>query len=77
MKINYKTIPYKPNTVGWYLNKIEDIDVKKKALKNTSPDKLHLYCLSQHSALNVAFIWKDTLEGGIYWSSIYLKMGQK
>ena len=58
-------------TVINLLKCIKDPDIRDKALKNLFTDFRNANVGNIADAINIAFIWKDTVEGYEYWHQVY------
>jgi len=61
---------YKKNTVGYWLNQIEDESVKQKALTNAKLHLLGMPCSNVSVALQIAFNWTKVPEDPHFWAKI-------
>lgn len=60
---------FEKDTVGYWLEQIEDEEVKKKAFNNAK--RLDRPASSIPDALSYAFTWLDTSEGGAFWVLVH------
>jgi hypothetical protein len=65
------------NTVGYWIEKIVDKKVRKKALANLWPKSANQLAYSTFQALGMAFCWSDSPEGADFWIQVRDKYGKE
>lgn len=68
---------FEKNTVVYWLNQIEDKEVKQKALSNLWPTSANQLAYSIFQAIGMAFCWSDSTEGADFWIQVRNKYGKE
>ena len=71
------SLPYPPKTIGWWLVKLDE-PYRTQAINNWKNSDLYNQYKDHkfsniHNAVNYAFAWITSPEGGTYWSDLYNK----